>query len=627
MLGADAVVVSIAERGEAAAVSTAAGLSPLELEHAEAGLWAHGPVYFDRAYEGVLHGAIDLGGESLGTIHALQRAEARFEHPELIHIFASQCALSIALDRRPPIADDRLETWGVLDRLVLSVHNQAELSATLADYLGPLFGGARCGVMIAEKQRNVLQAMPGAFGAPDQVTASHRVSFFDPHSNSARVLTTGRPYLSNASEGDRGIRQGYVNVFGIDRVLTVPLRDVGVLHLADADHDFDLDDLERALALAPRIASIVEVATRLLDHQRRQQLEQILAGVGVAVASGQGVQDFLPAALRELRAVVDASLIAFVGDDEPTIAARSGAPPEDLERLLLDEAGREPGMRAYVVGPERAGDPGWAVFYVPVHLGSTRVGTLAALRVRGEPFAREERESFARLANLTALSHATARYQRQRAQVARLQERQKIGDDLHDDVAQILFAAQLSLDGLLADGGLDEAAAERVRHARGLLIRGDTTIRNVISRLSKAAPAADLSSRLVSVVSGVEDEFSIAIRLQIDDEAAAGARRLRRAASDALVKVARETLVNAAKHAGPCRVDVRLEVSRRKRLTLEVCDDGRGLGAAGAGRHGLTSLRELLRDQGGSMRVSQRGRSGTRVVASLPLAHPAAAAA
>ena len=76
VLGADAVVVSIAERGEAAAVSTAAGLSPLELEHAEAGLWAHGPVYFDRAYEGVLHGAIDLGGESLGTIHALQRAEA-----------------------------------------------------------------------------------------------------------------------------------------------------------------------------------------------------------------------------------------------------------------------------------------------------------------------------------------------------------------------------------------------------------------------------------------------------------------------------------------------------------------------------------------------------------------------
>ena len=125
----------------------------------------------------------------------------------------------------------------------------------------------------------------------------------------------------------------------------------------------------------------------------------------------------------------------------------------------------------------------------------------------------------------------------------------------------------------------------------------------------------------------MEDEFSIAIRLQIDDEAAAGARRLRRAASDALVKVARETLVNAAKHAGPCRVDVRLEVSRRKRLTLEVCDDGRGLGAGGAGRHGLTSLRELLRDQGGSMRVSQRGRSGTRVVASLPLAHSAAAAA
>jgi signal transduction histidine kinase len=627
VLGADAVIVRAFVDQEIGTRPTSAGLAPLELENVELGLREHGSAYLDQAFEGALHGSIELGGESLGTIHALQRAEATFDHRELIHTFASQCALAIALRRRPPVADDWLETWRVLDRLVLSVHNQAELSATLAAYLGPLFGGARCGVMIADKQRNVLQAMPGAFGAADQVTASHRVSFFDPHSNSARVLTTGRPYISNASEGDLGIRQGYVNVFGIDRVLTVPLRDVGVLHLADADHDFDLDDLERALALAPRIASIVEVATRLFDHERRQRLEQILAGVGVAVASGDGVRDFLPEALRTLRIVVDASLIAFVGDDDPPIAARSGGGRDDLERLLLDEAGRDPGVRAYVVGPEQPGDPGWAVFYVPVHLGRTRVGTLAALRDRGEPFAREERESFARLANLIALSHATARYQQQRAQVARLQERQKIGDDLHDDVAQILFAAQLSLDGLLAEGGLDEPVAERIRHARGLLIRGDTTIRNVISKLSKAAPAADLGSRLVSVASGVEDEFSIAIRLEIDDDAADVARTLRRPAADALVKVARETLVNAAKHAGPCRVDVRLEVSRRNRLTLEVSDDGRGFGDLPPGRHGLSSLRELLRDLGGSMRVCHRGQGGTRVVASLPLAQPAVAAA
>ena len=452
------------------------------------------------------------------------------------------------------------------------MHNQAELSATLADYLGPLFGGARCGVMIAEKQRNVLQAMPGAFGAADQVTASHRVSFFDPHSNSARVLTTGTALPQQRERGrprdPAGLRQRVRHRPGPDacRCATSASSTWPTPTMTSTSTTSSARS-----ALAPRIASIVEVATRLLDHQRRQQLEQILAGVGVAVASGQGVQEFLPAALRELRAVVDASLIAFVGDDEPTIAARSGEPPEDLERA----AARRGGPRAGHARVRRRARAGRAT---PAGRSSTSRSTWAARgSARSPRCASAASPSPARSASRsrawrtsTALSHATARYQRQRAQVARLQERQKIGDDLHDDVAQILFAAQLSLDGLLADGGLDEAAAERVRHARGLLIRGDTTIRNVISRLSKAAPAADLSSRLVSVVSGVEDEFSIAIRLQIDDEAAAGARRLRRAASDALVKVARETLVNAAKHAGPCRVDVRLEVSRRKRLTLEV---------------------------------------------------------
>jgi signal transduction histidine kinase len=274
-------------------------------------------------------------------------------------------------------------------------------------------------------------------------------------------------------------------------------------------------------------------------------------------------------------------------------------------------------MRAYVVGPRRAGDPGWAAFYAPVELHGARVGTLAALRVRGEPFARPERGSFVRLANVAALHHATERYQQQRAQLARLQERQRIADDLHDDVAQILFAAQLSLDSILELHEIDDETAAEIARARGLLIRGDTAIRTVIHRLSQP-PAADLGARLAAVVAGVESEFSIAIHMDVRPDTKAAARDLRRPVSEALIRAAREALVNAAKHAGPCRITVTLQVVRN-RLLLTVADDGLGMApTTGAPRHGLASLRKLIREHGGTFRLCNAG-GGTRVTVSVPV--------
>jgi signal transduction histidine kinase len=173
---------------------------------------------------------------------------------------------------------------------------------------------------------------------------------------------------------------------------------------------------------------------------------------------------------------------------------------------------------------------------------------------------------------------------------------------------------------------VDAETEAQIARARSLLIRGDTAIRTVIHRLS-GPPAADLGTRLASVVAGVEDEFAIAIHLRVDEDACAAARSLRRPASDALVKVAREALINAAKHAGPCTVGVTLELARRDRLLLTVADDGPGVAVAdGTHHHGLASLRRVVRDQGGTLRVSG-GCSGTKVTAGMPIGERRNAAA
>ena len=578
----------------------------------------------DREYGTAVSADATFDGGVRGSIHVVKHATEAFDHPELLSVFATQAGLALALAEHPVDQVASPALLAELDDLVLQVDDLAGLTRALGRALAPLFGGARTGLMVAVGHASTLQQLPGSFGAGGEVTASHRVSAFDLFSNSARVFTTEQPYLSHRCPGDAGIRQSYVDALGLRRLLSVPLRRVGVLHIADKDEPFTLDDVAQALALAPRIANIVALATLLLRQRRQQRLEEVLADVAVSIASGAGAGDFVGPAIERLCAATEANMVALVPEDGEPQVARAGARRRDREQAVLDEADSEPGMRAYVVGPQSPGDPGWAAFYVPIRLGHQRMGTLAAFRDRGEPFDQNERRSFVRMANLAALARASERYLHQRAELARAHERQRIADDLHDDVAQILFAAQLSLDAILQrSDGLGEDVVAAIKRSRGLLIRGDTAIRTVIHRLSDTA-TADIGTRLSSAVAGVEDEFSLPVRMQLDERAVLAAEQLSGAECDALVKVARESLVNAAKHAGPCRVVLSLRVDRVAGLTLTVADDGRGLGTAAGGEHGdhhhgVAALARMIGELGGTLARGDSAGGGTKVTATLPL--------
>jgi signal transduction histidine kinase len=223
------------------------------------------------------------------------------------------------------------------------------------------------------------------------------------------------------------------------------------------------------------------------------------------------------------------------------------------------------------------------------------------------------------MASLIALSWAWGRYQQQRAALTRLEERQRIADDLHDKVAQILFAAQMQLDCIIEDATVAEENRSQAALARALLIRGDNAIREVIAKISRPL-ATGLPDRLYEVVEGIDEEFRVPVYLEISDEAVEAGRRAPRAAGDTLVRVAREALVNTAKHAGPCRASVTLDVPAADRLRLRVADTGTGNAVRrGAESHGLTSLRRSVRRHGGSLRVTRGKAGGTVVTVSLPI--------
>jgi signal transduction histidine kinase len=276
-------------------------------------------------------------------------------------------------------------------------------------------------------------------------------------------------------------------------------------------------------------------------------------------------------------------------------------------------------LRAHVASPRRAGGSGWASLHVPIVVHGQRVGALAALRQRGEPFGRDERRAVSRLAHLIALAWTTEHYQRLRADEARVAERRRIGEDLHDNASQLLFAARVSVEALRESPVLPGDLASQLERTHELIARADAAVREVINAPEPAKPAG-LGERLGEIVSAVEDEFRRPVQLVVSAPAAEAARTLSAHAHNLLGKVVREALVNAAKHAGPCQIAVSVSLTRRRRLLLSVSDDGIG---TPSGRHadgfGLTATRRAVRRQGGVLRVHCGATGGTRVAVSLPL--------
>lgn len=572
---------------------------------------------------GALCAPLDLDDARVGVLVALCRRGDRPD-PGLVLPIARHAAVAVAQDQQvgPPSAPDVLEINDEFDRIVLATTSDEDLSRRLSAGLGRILGVPMTALMIYDDARDVLWMAPGSFGASDERNASYQISSLDPHSNSARVFATGQPYLSNDAVADPGIRPGYVRAFGIRRLLSVPLsvgdRRIGVLHLANKEQEFTFDDLARVEALAPRVATVVELSRTSLRLRREQSLERVLARMALAIASGGSLPSVLPPALEALLDLTEAGAVALAFDERPPVVRRrAGANPE-LERRMLEAAAAGGPARSDVTAPTGVGDPGWAAYHVPVHLDRMRLGSLSAFRARGVPFAEDERRALRRVAELAALALAHERYQQQAAQMARMQERDEISTVLHDDVQQLLTQAQSTLDATLRAAGEDDPSAPGLLRARRLVIRGFTALRSV-TRESARPAVCDLPLRLRSALSSVEEEFGLPIRFDVAADAADVARTVPAAPADTLVKVVREALVNAAKHGGGCRAEVGLRLGDDGGLELMVADDGVGLGAsAPTVRHGLASLRRALAEHHGRLDIGPREGGGTVLRATVP---------
>jgi len=123
---------------------------------------------------------------------------------------------------------------------------------------------------------------------------------------------------------------------------------------------------------------------------------------------------------------------------------------------------------------------------------------------------------------------------------------------------------------------------------------------------------------LPEVLQGYCDSFSQARGLPVSCEVEASLAELSDGTALALYRIAQEALGNAAKHAAPTRVEVRLARAGPD-VVLTIADDGRGRdpGRVDSGL-GLVSMRERARQLGGTFELDSRPGHGTTVRVAVP---------
>jgi signal transduction histidine kinase len=198
---------------------------------------------------------------------------------------------------------------------------------------------------------------------------------------------------------------------------------------------------------------------------------------------------------------------------------------------------------------------------------------------------------------------------------AELDERRRIGRELHDSTAQLLLAARLGLSAISSQGAVVGEPRRILEETRQAIEGAQREIRNIAFVLH---PPSMMEAGLEGSVRNFALGFARRTGLEIAVEAPRSAFRLPFASKVALFRLAQEALMNVHRHASARSVIVRF---RREagRAVLEIQDDGRGL-PAGFGPEmegvGLSGMRARMSQIGGAFEIASAS-TGVLVRASV----------
>jgi signal transduction histidine kinase len=310
----------------------------------------------------------------------------------------------------------------------------------------------------------------------------------------------------------------------------------------------------------------------------------------------------------------------------PEQRARIGAPPvgHGLLGFIIREgrAYRIPEISAH---PDSSGfppnhPPMHSFLGVPIVIKGRAIGNFYLTdKIAADEFSADDQRLVEMFAGHAAIAIENARLHEQLRRLAIVDERERIGRDLHDGIIQSLYAVSLSLEDV-ADL-MTDAPAEAAGRVEQAIESIHTTIRDLRNFIFGLRPELLTRATLVESLRTLADEARSNGAREIEailDPAAAEA--LAEDVQGELLQVAREALSNVARHSAARRASLELRSDGRETILI-VADDGRGFDprARRSPRHqGLPNMRRRVDSAGGRLIVESQPGSGTRIIARMP---------
>lgn len=250
---------------------------------------------------------------------------------------------------------------------------------------------------------------------------------------------------------------------------------------------------------------------------------------------------------------------------------------------------------------------------VPLRHKHTIVGQLYLTEKQGaDEFSAEDEAMVCLFASQAAISIENARLVQRSHDMGILEERERIGMDLHDGVIQSLYGVNLNLEECAAaahdEPDFVESQIERSVTALNKVIRD---IRGYIFHLR---PAAFSGNRLDEALFDLAREMQVNTLIDVElDTESVDAAAIPDEIAENLFHIAQEALANVAKHSRATAARVSLACEDNG-LTLTIEDNGRGFETStrlGIGHRGLGNMADRARAIGAVFQVDTGTARGT----------------
>lgn len=256
---------------------------------------------------------------------------------------------------------------------------------------------------------------------------------------------------------------------------------------------------------------------------------------------------------------------------------------------------------------------------LPLRSGDSVMGVLNIFSTNTGQFEERSLQLLTAVCNWAGLAIENARLHTHARRLAVLEERDRIGMDLHDGIIQSIYGVGLALEGVYHTVQEDPAEAKsRIQRAIDGL---NQAIRDIRAYILDLRPRQLGNDGLLEGLRRLVMEYRANTFSEVDFVAPrSDLKELPHSHSLALFHICQEALANTAKHSGAKRVNVSVWITS-DRVLMEVRDDGRGFHMEKMSTtigHGLSNMQTRARAVGGEVDIATAPGEGTTILAWVP---------